>query len=131
MRQFPCVPNFLDRLPVWLQAALHDRFLWAMLIVGLFVNLGLFAFLVVVSNQLPDLVPLHFTAAGAPDRVEPKSVIFSLPQIGLIMIVLNLALGALIYRREPLAAYLLSGIAITVQFLLWFAAVAIVRAVLQ
>lgn len=130
MRQLSLPPSFLARFPDWLQAALRDRYVWSMLIVALFVNLGLFAFLLVVVNQLPPLVPLHFDAAGQPDRIEDRSAIFSLPQIGLIMIVLNFLFGSLLYRREPLASYLLGGIAIVAQFLLWFAAVSIVRAVL-
>jgi hypothetical protein len=130
MRQLSLPPSFLDRLPLWLQAALRDRYLWAMAIIGLFVNLGLFAFLLLVASQLPPLVPLHWDAGGVPDRIEDKSAIFSLPQIGLIMIVLNFLFGAAIYRREPLASYLLGGIAIATQFLLWFAAISIVREVL-
>jgi Domain of unknown function (DUF1648) len=130
MRQFTLPPNLLDRLPLWLQAALRDRYLWAMVIIALFVNLGLFAFLFLVISQLPSIVPLHFDAAGQADRIEDKSGIFSLAQIGLIMIGLNFLFGAAIYRREPLASYLLGGIAIVTQFLLWFAAVSIVRAVL-
>lgn len=130
MRQFSLPPNLLDRLPLWLQAALRDRYLWAMVIIALFVNLGLFAFLSLVVSSLPPLLPLHFDAAGQADRIEDKSGIFSLAQIGLIMIVLNFVFGSAIYRREPLASYLLGGIAIVTQFLLWFAAVSIVRAVL-
>jgi hypothetical protein len=130
MRQLSLPPSFLDHLPTWLQAALRDRYLWAMVIIAVFVNLGLFAFLLLVVNQLPPLVPLHFDAAGQPDRIEDKSAIFSLPQIGLLMIVLNFLLGSAFYRREPLTAYLLCGIGIVAQFLFWFAAISIVRAVL-
>lgn len=122
--------NLIPRLPLWLQPALRDRYLWAMLIIALFVNLGLIAFLLLVSGQLPPLVPLHFDASGTPDRIEPKGTIFSLPQIGLIGVLLDFVLGSLIYRREPLAAYLLGVVAITMQFLLWFAAIAIVRVVI-
>jgi hypothetical protein len=130
MRQLYLPTTFLSRLPLWLQAALRDRYLWAMLIVALFVNLGLFAFLLLLANQLPPLVPMHFDAAGQPDRIEPKGAIFSLPQIGLIMIAVNTVIGAVMYRREPLAAYLLGGVAIAGQFLLWFAAITIVRTVI-
>ncbi|HZQ06112.1 MAG TPA: DUF1648 domain-containing protein [Anaerolineae bacterium] len=131
MRQASFSPDVLNRTPLWLQAALRDRYLWAMVIIALFVNLGLFAFLLLVSNQLPPLVPLHFDSAGQPDRIEAKQMIFSLPQIGLIMIVLNIVLASVIYRREPIAAYLLGGVAIAAQFLLWFAAVSIVRVVIS
>ncbi len=119
----------LERTPPSLQGALRDRYLWAMLVVALVVNLGLFAFLMIQFGNLPPLVPLHFDPAGDPDRVEPRGTIFSLAQIGLVVIAANLGFGALVYRRERLAAYLLAGIAIAVQFLLWVAAIAIVRVV--
>jgi uncharacterized membrane protein len=111
----------------------RDRYLWALVIVALIVNLGLFAYLILEFNRvpptLPPLVPLHFDAGGEPDRIEPRNALFSLPQIGLIVIVGNLALGALMYRREPLAAYLLAGTAVLIQLLLWLAAIQIVRIV--
>jgi uncharacterized membrane protein len=111
----------------------RDRYLWALVIVALIVNLGLFAYLILefsrVPPTLPPLVPLHFDASGEPDRIEPRTALFSLPQIGLIVIVGNLALGALMYRREPLATYLLAGTAIVIQLLLWLATIQIVRIV--
>ena len=116
-------------MPEGLRAAVRDRYFWAMLIVALFVNLGLFAFLILLAPQLPPLVPLHFDGAGQPDRIEAKDAIFSLPQIGLLMIILNFALGAFAFRRDALVTYLLGGVAIVVQLLLWFAAISIVRVV--
>jgi uncharacterized membrane protein len=131
MRQLAANRRLLDRLPQWLQAALRDRYLWSMVIVALFVNFGLVAFLLLLQNQLPPLIALHFDAAGQPDRIEAKSAIFTLPQIGLITIALNFILGAVTYRREPFTSYALGGVAITVQFLLWFAAISVVRAVIS
>jgi uncharacterized membrane protein len=114
-------------------AVVRDRYLWALVIVALIVNLGLFAYLILefsrVPPTLPPLVPLHFDASGEPDRIEPRTALFSLPQIGLIVILGNLALGALMYRREPLATYLLAGTAIVIQLLLWLATIQIVRIV--
>ncbi len=118
-----------ERVPRSLMLVARDRFLWALVIIALVVNLGLFAFLIIQFNSLPPLVPLHFDAGGDPDRIEPASALFSLPQIGMIVIAGNFALGALMYRRERLATYLLVGTAIAIQFLLWFAAIAIVRVV--
>jgi uncharacterized membrane protein len=131
MRQFAVKRRLLDRLPFWLRAAVQDRYLWSLVIVALFVNLGLVAFLLLLQNQLPPLIALHFDAAGQPDRIEAKSAIFTLPQIGLIMIVLNFVVGAVTYRREPFTSYALGGVAIVVQFLLWFAAISVVRAVIS
>lgn len=112
---------------------IRDRYLWALVIVALIVNLGLFAYLIFefsrVPPSLPPLVPLHFDTNGEPDRIEPRGALFSLPQIGLIVIFGNMALGALTYRKEPLAAYLLAGTAIIIQLLLWLAAIQIVRIV--
>ncbi len=112
---------------------LRDRYLSVLLIAALVLNLGLFGYLIFeftrVPATLPPLVPLHFDANGDPDRIEPRSALFSLAQIGLIVIVGNLGLGALMYRRERLASYLLAATAIVVQFLLWFAAIQIIRTV--
>ncbi len=123
--------KWTNRLPPAVLQTARDRYLWALLIVALVVNLGLFAYLIFEFSReppvLPPLVPLHFDASGEPDRIESRNVLFSLAQIGLIVIVGNLGLGALMYRRERLAAYLLSASSIVVQLLLWFAAIQILR----
>lgn len=130
MRQLYLPPTVIDRLPEWLRAVVRDRYVWAMLIIALLLNLGLFAFLLLVADQLPQFVSMHFDALGVADRVEDRGAVFTLPQIGLIVILFNFALVGFSYKREPLASYLLGGMAIVVQFLLWFAAVGLVRAAL-
>ncbi len=126
-------PDWQQRIPPGLLLILRDRYLWALVIVALVVNLGLFAYLIFefsrVPPTLPPLVPLHFDVNGDPDRIESRDALFSLAQIGLIVIVGNLGLGALMYRRERLAAYLLTVTAIVIQLLLWFAAIQIIRVV--
>ncbi len=126
-------PDWQDHLPPSALAVLRDRYLWALLIVALVVNLGLFAYLMFeftrVPPALPPLVPLHFDVNGDPDRIEPSGALFSLAQIGLIVIIGNLALGAFMYRRERLATYLLAATAIVIQLLLWLAAIQIIRVV--
>ncbi len=124
-------PDWQEHLPPSVLLVLRDRYLWALLIVALVVNLGLFGYLMFeftrVPATLPPLVPLHFDANGDPDRIESQTALFSLAQIGLIVIVGNLGLGALMYRRERLATYLLAATAIAIQLLLWFAAIQIIR----
>ena len=117
------------RLPSSLRSLLTDRYLWALLILALVVNLGLFALLIVQFGNLPPLVPLHFDPGGEPDRIEARNAIFSLPQIGLLIILLNMILAGFFYGRERLAAYLLAGMSILIQFFLWFAAIGIIRAI--
>ncbi len=121
--------QWLNRLPPSVLEIFQDRYLWALLIVALVVNLGLFAYLIFEFNSgqsIPPLVPLHFIA-GEPDRIEPRDGLFSLAQIGLIVILGNLGLGVLIYRRERLACYLLAATSVVVQILLWTAAIQIIR----
>ena len=125
--------NWQQRIPPGVLLVLRDRYLWALVIVALVVNLGLFGYLIFefsrVPPALPPLVPLHFDVNGDPDRIESRDALFSLAQIGLIVIIGNLGLGALMYRRERLAAYLLAATATVIQLLLWFAAIQIIRVV--
>ncbi len=90
---------------------------------ALLVNIALFGFLALRFNSLPDPLPLHFDAAGLPDRIEAKNGIVALPVIGLIVVVLNAALGTLAYRRERAATVLLVIGALFVQVLMWLATI--------
>ncbi len=122
--------SWTNHLPAPVVQLLQDRYLWALLIIALVVNLGLFAYLIFEVSRnppgIPPLVPLHFDPSGTPDRIEPRDGLFSLAQIGLIIIVGNLALGGFVYRRERLASYILAATSILIQLLLWFAAIQIV-----
>ncbi len=122
--------SWTSRLPAPVIQLLQDRYLWALLIVALVVNLGLFAWLIFEVSRnppgIPPLVPLHFDSTGKPDRIEPRDGLFSLAQIGLIIILGNIGLGGFMYRRERLASYVLAATSILIQLLLWFAAIQIV-----
>ena len=84
---------------------------------------GLFAYVCFRFPHLPARVPLHFNAAGAPDRFATPAEVFILPLIGLLAVMVNLGFGVPLYLRERVAAYLLWCGAILVQVLLWVAAV--------
>lgn len=125
--------NWNNRIPPSLRGVIQDRYLWALLIVALVVNLGLFAYLIFEFSRvppiIPPLVPMHFDATREADRIEPRDGLFSLAQIGLVVILGNMGLGAFIYRRERLAAYLLASTSIVIQLLLWTAAIQIILVV--
>lgn len=127
------LPRNLSQLSPSLLAIVRDRYVWALLIIALIANLGLFGYLIFEFRRdppmLPPLVPLHFDVSGEPDRIEPSNALFSLAQIGLIVIVGNASLATFLYRRERLAAYLLSAASIVIQLLLWIAAIQIIRLV--
>jgi hypothetical protein len=112
-------PGFLN-WAIW-----QDRLGLGLLTVGFLALLALTGLLCFRFPALPWLVPLHFDAAGNPDRLEPRSQIFIIPLIGLLTLLLNGALGGLTYRRERVASYLLWGGATLVQVLVWAAAVGI------
>ncbi len=112
-------PGFLD-WPIW-----QNRAGMALLAVGLLAVLALIGLLCFQFPALPRMVPLHFDAAGNPDRLGLQGQIFILPLIGLLVLLLNGVLGWLVYRRERVAAYLLWGGAVLVQVLVWTAAIGI------
>lgn len=93
--------------------------------VGSLALLGLIGLLCLQFPSLPLLIPLHFNAAGNPDRLGPRAEVFVIPLIGLLALLLNGALGGLLYRHERVASYLLWGGAILVQVLVWTAAIGV------
>ena len=103
-----------------------DRTAWALLGAALVVNLGLFAALCARFPGLDFQLPLHFNNLGQVDRIGTKMELFALPVIGLLILVANLGLGLLLYRRERAGSYLLWGAAAAVQVLFWLAAMSIV-----
>jgi hypothetical protein len=103
----------------------QDRVGLALLAVGFLAILALTGFLCFQFPALSRLVPLHFDAAGNADRLGSRGQIFFIPLIGLLALLLNGTLGAIAYRRERVASYLLWGGAVLVQVLVWTAAVGI------
>ena len=112
-------PGFLD-WAIW-----QDSVGLALLAFGFLAVLALTGLLCFQFPTLSRLVPLHFDAAGNPDRLGPRGQIFIIPFIGLLTLLLNGALGTLMYRRERMASYLLWGGAVLTQVLVWTAAIGI------
>ena len=114
-------PGFLS-WPIW-----RDWLGLALLGAGFLALLALTGLLCFRFPRLPQLVPLHFDAAGNPDRLGSRPNIFTISLIGLLAFLFNGALGWLLHGRERLASYLLWGGAALVQALLWTATVGILR----
>jgi hypothetical protein len=104
-----------------------DRLGVALLVSALMLLVMLFGFLALRYSGLEEFQPLHFDAAGEPDRWGTRSQVFTLPFIGLLALIANGGLGFLFYERERPAAYLLWSGAIGVQLLVWGAALGILR----
>ncbi len=103
--------------PVW-----QDWLGLALLGTGALALVGLIGFLAFRFPRLPLLMPLHFSASGAPDRLGPRGEIFLIPLIGLLTLLMNGVLGTFLYGRNRMASYLLWGGSILVQILVWTAA---------
>jgi uncharacterized membrane protein len=110
----------LGRIVTWVIGP--DRLVHVLLVLGLLLNLALFAYIGWRYRALPEFLPLHFDILSQPDRFGVRSEIFKLPAIGLLVLVLNSLLGLAIQRWEKLGAYLLLGMTTVIQVLLWLAA---------
>jgi hypothetical protein len=89
--------------------------------------LTLFGFLSWRYASLAAVQPLHFDAAGQPDRWGTPIQVFTLPFIGLLAMIANGGLGFLLYGRNRPAAYLLWSGALGMQLLVWGATLGILR----
>jgi hypothetical protein len=112
-------PGFLS-WAIW-----QDRVGLVMLAISFLIVLALTGLLCFQFPALPRTVPLHFDAAGQPDRLEARGQIFTIPLIGLVALLLNGTLGGLAYRRERMVSYMLWGGSILIQMLMWTAAIGI------
>ena len=114
-------PGFLD-WSIW-----QDLLGLGLLALGLVALLALVGLLCFKFPALPRLVPLHFDAAGNPDRLGPRAQVFIIPLIGLLALLINGVLGGLAYRRERVASYLLWGGSVLIHLLVWTATIGILR----
>jgi hypothetical protein len=95
----------------------HDRLAQSVLLGGIVVNLALFGLLLFRYPLLPDAIPMHWDAMGLVDRIAMRQEVFALPVFGLITLLANDGLGAVFYRRERIASYMLWSGAVLVQLL--------------
>jgi hypothetical protein len=109
-------------LPLW-----RDRRAWLLIGLGLLTNLALQGYLAVVFERLPEMLSFHFDLFGQADRIANRSEILRLPQVALLMLALDLGLGFAIYRRQRVAAYLVWGGGLVLQWLAWGAVLTITR----
>jgi len=108
--------------PVW-----RDRWFWGMVLLAFAANAALFGVIALRYPALPERLPLHFDAQGMVDRVDFKSGVIVVPMIGALSLAANGVLGAILHARERLAAWLLAGMAVVLQVVLWIAALGILE----
>jgi hypothetical protein len=101
VEQITMRPGFLS-WKIW-----QDRLALGLLGGGILVIVALIGLLCFRFPSLPLLIPLHFDAAGIPDRFGSRVQVFIAPLIGLLTLLFNGTLGGLAYQRERMISYLL------------------------
>lgn len=99
-------------LPLW-----RDRVMYILLGLATLGCAALYAWICAIYSSLPAQLPLR----GVNQPPQPQSTALLLPTIGLLGLVGNAVLAALVHGRERFAAYLLLGGVLLMQILLWIA----------
>jgi len=99
-------------LPIW-----RERWAWWLIGWGLLVNLALHGYLAFIYERLPAMLPFHFNVLGQVDRIASRTEVLRLPQLALLMLAVDLALGFAVYGRDRVGTYLLWGGGLVVQLL--------------
>ncbi len=107
--------------------ALFDRWLaWSLL----FACVALFAILAVIGavfEFLPPEIALRFDANGDPSLIAPREDLLRLPLLGLLVLLVDVALGVWLHARERLPARLLWLSGAVVQTVLLVAVIRLVQ----
>ena len=78
-------------------------------------NLVVYLYLIVRYDGLKDSLRIHFDKFGEVDQIGGKDDLMFLPFVGLLGVVANSILGALVQTKDRIPAYLLYGAGILLQ----------------
>jgi len=96
----------------------RDRTAWGLTAIGALANGAQLVYLCWRYAGLSLFLPLHFDPFGQVDRTGSRAELFRLPLIGLLVLVANGILGAVLHPRHRAASHFLLGGALLVQVLL-------------
>lgn len=106
--------------PFW-----RDRAAQVAILIGIVINLGLFAYLCASFTQMTDIrsLPMHWNSNGQVDYIGQRAEIFRLPLFGLISLGVAVGAGLWVGRNDRGAArFLYAGVA-AVQIIFWAAVI--------
>lgn len=109
-------------LPIW-----RDRWFWGMILLAFVANIILFGVVARAYGGLPERIPLYFDVQGRISRIAPKIGLLIIPSIGAMTLATNGLLAFFLHRRERLGAYLLAGMALAIQLVLWLATLSVLK----
>jgi len=114
------VQDSLATWPIW-----RDRLLWAIVALALVANLALFGLIFSRYEALPERISIHYNALGEADRISSKVWLLAVPSIGALALFINTLVGVALYARERIGSILLASASLTLQAVLWVAALGI------
>lgn len=88
---------------------IQDRYLLALLALSLFLNLGLYVFLVLAVKIGSEPLVLHYSVYFGIDLIGEWYQIYFMPVVGTFIFIINIFLALFFYLKERLAGYLLAG----------------------
>lgn len=103
-----------------------SKFVKINLLFSLLTNIAIWLWVGSNSQRFTDLIFLHYNIYFGIDLVAPWYYIFTLPVLGLILLVFNFLVGSLLYETEKLLSYFLAGSVSLIQILLVLASIFIV-----
>ncbi len=106
---------------------LRDGVVVTLLVAALLVLLASFGYVSARFPTLPELMPLHYDLAGAPDLIGPPRDAFRMPLIGLVILLTNLAAAARIHECQRDAARILAAATVFVELVMLVAVVRVVH----
>ena len=113
-------------LPLRFKLFLLNKYVCLTIALAGLAHLVLWWFIIIEARSGLETLILHYTTEFGVDLLGPWSASLSLPVIGFIFLICNIALAFFLYRRYPVLSYLLLVAAFLVQVMLSVAAYFIV-----
>jgi hypothetical protein len=122
----PLAPSF-EPSRMFLYAFWNDATVRVLLLIAFLLNLLVLGLLAVRYPALAAMIQMRFDAAGQAADLRPRHQVLFLPLAAFGLSLLNVVLGLLFYRRQPIGARLLQGASVVVQILFGIATLTIIR----
>jgi len=105
---------------------LKDRFVISALLTAIALNIILWIILYLKIKPSEYPIPLHYNIFFGVDLMGGYTKVYTLPGIGILILLFNLILSFSLYKKERLASYLLIGTAVLIQVFLILSGISII-----
>lgn len=109
---------------------LKSRLVILQLLFAITIIQSMVIWLLVKRAEIPPEVPLWYTKAWGEAQLAPGNYLWLLPGIATMVLIVNLLLSKLFFRRERVLSHLLILVSTLVSFLLGFAFFRIMRLII-